>query len=378
MKMIKKEYMIRFVTPAFLGDAEQKGAWRTPPFKALLRQWWRVLAAGHHAYDHEKVREEEGQLFGHAWLKADHSRTWAIKSRVLLRLAQWKGGTLGSWVYTDPKVNHPEAKRNVGAHLYLGYGPLTYLHGTNLKMKRAIRDGDLAMLQLGFPHKFGGSLRETLQLIHWFGTLGGRSRNGWGSFVLEGDGIVGYEALTQNNQLLKKISRPFSDCYEREWPHAVGKDDQGLLIWRTKSYKSWSEVMETLAKIKIDFRTVGLPFNRNQDAKAPRIDERHIVAYPVTHHGVEGWCETDKRAKLVIDRRGNLKQKERLANQIRFKVAHEGEKYFGIIYHLPCKIPSELSKKLSRDDRTWITAKERNIWLKVHQQLDNNPLISRI
>ncbi len=40
--MQKLTYEVRFTTPAFLGNAEQKGQWRTPPFKALLRQWWRV------------------------------------------------------------------------------------------------------------------------------------------------------------------------------------------------------------------------------------------------------------------------------------------------------------------------------------------------
>ncbi len=29
--MNKLEYTVRFVTPAFLGNAEQKGQWRTPP-----------------------------------------------------------------------------------------------------------------------------------------------------------------------------------------------------------------------------------------------------------------------------------------------------------------------------------------------------------
>jgi CRISPR/Cas system CMR-associated protein Cmr1 (group 7 of RAMP superfamily) len=34
-------YLIRFVAPAFLGNADQDGQWRTPSIKALLRQWWR-------------------------------------------------------------------------------------------------------------------------------------------------------------------------------------------------------------------------------------------------------------------------------------------------------------------------------------------------
>ena len=35
-------YTLSFTTPAFLGNASQQAQWRTPPVKALLRQWWRV------------------------------------------------------------------------------------------------------------------------------------------------------------------------------------------------------------------------------------------------------------------------------------------------------------------------------------------------
>ena len=43
--MRKLEYQVTFNTPAFLGNADQQAQWRTPPFKALLRQWWRVVHA---------------------------------------------------------------------------------------------------------------------------------------------------------------------------------------------------------------------------------------------------------------------------------------------------------------------------------------------
>ncbi len=36
-------YQLRFQTPAFLGNAQQQAQWRTPPIKALLRQWWQGL-----------------------------------------------------------------------------------------------------------------------------------------------------------------------------------------------------------------------------------------------------------------------------------------------------------------------------------------------
>ena len=63
-----QSYTVRLITPAFLGNAEQRGAWRTPPFKALLRQWWRVAIAQKYNYDYQPLRQVEGELFGHAWL----------------------------------------------------------------------------------------------------------------------------------------------------------------------------------------------------------------------------------------------------------------------------------------------------------------------
>lgn len=55
---------VRFLTPAFLGNAEQDGQWRTPPFKALLRQWWRVAVAQELKYDVDAIRRREADLFG--------------------------------------------------------------------------------------------------------------------------------------------------------------------------------------------------------------------------------------------------------------------------------------------------------------------------
>ncbi len=53
--MRQMKYRIEFLTPAFLGNAEQSGQWRAPPFKALLRQWWRVVWAQRHRFK-EKTR----------------------------------------------------------------------------------------------------------------------------------------------------------------------------------------------------------------------------------------------------------------------------------------------------------------------------------
>lgn len=37
--MKQVSYAVKFITPAFLGNADASFQWRTLPFKALLRQW---------------------------------------------------------------------------------------------------------------------------------------------------------------------------------------------------------------------------------------------------------------------------------------------------------------------------------------------------
>ena len=45
MTMRELTYQVSFNTPTFLGNAEQQDQWRTPTFKAMLRQWWRMVKA---------------------------------------------------------------------------------------------------------------------------------------------------------------------------------------------------------------------------------------------------------------------------------------------------------------------------------------------
>lgn len=123
----EKEFKICLNAPAFLGDADQKGVWRTPPIKAMLREWWRVAAAPEQGYRHEQLRQNEGKLFGNAWLDDDFS-----KSLVRLALEHWHAGKMTA-LDNDPKVTHPEVKFPVGSQLYLGYGPLIFQQGVKLK-----------------------------------------------------------------------------------------------------------------------------------------------------------------------------------------------------------------------------------------------------
>ncbi len=363
--MVKQQYTVSFVTPAFLGDAEQNGAWRTPPFKALLRKWWRVAAAKDYGYNHERLREMEGQLFGNAWIENNFS-----KSQVRLRLDQWGEGKLkkATWLGKDEKVDHPEVTNKkgeampVGAELYLGYGPLNYdniQRKTVLKANAAIQESDSVELRLAYPNS-QAMLADVMQLIDWFGTVGGRSRNGWGSLLLEGNKLRGLGSLKQTDPLLNELARPLDQCLGCTWPHAIGKDKGRLLIWTSKKpHETWREAMVELAKTKIEFRT-NLIFIKSKG----KLDQRHVLAYPVTNHSVNEW-EKYKVAWSSGTRNG------RLANQLRFKVTKNAEgKYIGLVYHLPCGIPHELLNVLGAADRTWIVGQQLDVWRSVHGILD--------
>jgi CRISPR-associated protein Cmr1 len=334
-----KTLTLEFSTPAFLGNAEQSGAWRTPPIKALLRQWWRMAYASQLNFqlDVSTLRQEEAILFGHA------DNDGANRSLVRLRLERWDGGKLARAQWQAlAKTDHPEVKNRstgkpqlVGSDLYLGYGPLEFAGGqTQLKKNAAIQAGESAGFRLACPERQGALLEQALGLMDRYGTLGGRSRNGWGSFSL---------TPTDNTPLTGTLPlRNWKECLDRDWPHAIGSDEKGALIWQTHPQTDWKRVMVELAKLKIGLRT---QFAFTTGRNAPKTEARHWLSYPVTNHTVANWGN-------------NL----RLPNSLRFKVRPVGNGQFaGVIFHVPCLPPSAF-----HPDRGDIEA----VWQRVHPFLD--------
>lgn len=337
-------YTLTFLTPAFLGDAEQSGRWRTPPVKALLRQWWRVVYAADHGFavDVDAMRREEGLLFGNAWLShrengreiSDHR-----KSLVRLRLDKWKPGELTSWNGLEqPTITHPEVERTkykVGPHAYLGYGPLDGRSGTRLneKVKTVVNVGEGATLSLAMPDGDAPRIQRALWLMDRYGTLGGRSRNGWGSFTLT--------PINETPQLDGQVPlREWKDCLDRDWPHAIGKDKNGPLIWQTAEiYDDWKSLMRDLAIVKIGLRTQFV--FPNTAPPHPRPLERHWLAYPITRHTTK-----------------DFDRNVRLPNSLRFKVRrvpNEPKKLVAVIFHLPLFPPSEFRPVRPAIEHTWQT-----------------------
>lgn len=371
MSMQKLEYQVRFVTPAFLGNAEQKAQWRTPPFKALLRQWWRIVKSPQVGYDVNDLRKEEARLFGSA---SDTSGSASVKSKVFVRLDSWKNGTLSQWPATD-KVHHPEVGDrgvNIGADLYLGYGPLTFegsrgtvlgtVRGTGVKRTAINLSAETARLIVRVPEEHLQELLETMQMVACFGALGSRSRNGWGSLEIDSANVETPrpKPLTRSNLEQWKVCRSVEDCLKVDcWPHAIGADGKGPLVWKTTQSSDWRSIVKVLAEIKIKFRTQ-FSFSGGAGSSPSR---RHILAYPVTHHLIDGWG-----------------QQGRLANQLRFRVGKTtSSQVEGILFHLPCRVPDELIRELrSESERKFIRENELNVWQAVHHVLDKEEEATRL
>lgn len=337
--MRQVHYTLQFHTPAFLGNAEQSGQWRTPPFKAQLRQWWRVAFAASRQFrvNIEEMRLAEGRLFGNAWLEDNFS-----KSKVRIRLVHWHKGQLDSWnMLEQGKVDHDEAEksgRKVGPHAYLAYGPLDGKNGTQFspKVNAAIQSGERNTFSLAFEEDHADLLEQALTLMDQFGTVGGRSRNGWGSYSLQP--CAGTSALPAFTP-----TRLWTDALTLDWPHAIGTgtDTNGPLVWRTRPFPNWQALMKELATIKIGLRT---QFKFPQKQPDGLIHERHWLSYPVTRHTVRAWNNA------------------RLPNSLRFKIrpAANGQ-LVGVIFHMPCLPPPSF-----KPDPKAITA----VWQKVHTFLD--------
>ena len=359
-------YQLRFQTPAFLGNASQQGQWRTPPFKALLRQWWRVAVAQQVRYNPQALRRQEALLFGHAWLENDCTidadgtsrKTAARQSAIRIRLSHWNMGKLSSWSGLEQgSIHHPEAEKSkyqVGPHAYLGYGPLDGRGGTQFSKKEGtvIQAGDTAIFNLAVPSEHAPAIQTALWLMDRYGTLGGRSRNGWGSLSLQ---PVDEGAAALDGQLGSQLAMPWQDALQRDWPHAIGTDAQGALVWQTTAFDDWKKLMQELARTKIALRTQrAFEFTTGKDAPAP--EARHWLSYPVTNHSVRSWG-------------GNA----RLPNSLRFKVRPapgNPQQLVGVIFHVPCLPPPAFQPDTRAIERVWQT---------VHAFLDVQPaLLHRI
>lgn len=326
---IKLPLKVKVLTPMFLGGADQNAELRSAPFKAALRYWWRIAKGG---MDTDQLLHEETELFGGVSESPLKSRvSVSIKGDVNIIIP--KSGK-------QKKIAHPEAekaKHKVDGPGYLaGMGHYDFKKGFK---KKAIAAGQVFELLVQYPSEHSKIIENALWLLNRFGSIGARSRNGFGSFYFENfnDRDMNCLSVVNFKVALRKDMNPY--------PHCLTGDELGLTLWKlpgTNQY-DYDSLMRDLAELYIRLRTI--PFFKFKNAGP---GNRHLLGYPIMNHSIKEWGGNGGR----------------LPSQLRLMVKPDGkDRLNGFILHLAHSLP---------DDKRWFPnlSSQEEIWKEVHGFLD--------
>lgn len=355
---------VEFVTPCFLGGADGNAEIRTAPFKNLLRRWWRIANGN---LSPEELWKQESRLFGstekdpdiveeNKRLPRDKRKPETFgKSKVELKIVDKTRCNIVDIRenprirFPDETIHHPEADQPImGFETYLGMGPI---FGREYK-KKYIRENSTVTFSLKIPNDKNVIfyIIKTLTLIDLFGGVGSRSRNGWGSVLIKEVSINNRNAALLSKgrvyEDLKDWRQAFANDEIKEYPFYLGKDRNGILCWESiEDFSHWSDAMYFLADAYMHLKT---HFTLSEENKRNnRLDKRHLLGYPITHHNVA------------------LNDWERLPSQLLLKVIKiTSRKYKAQIFHLPSAIPLTWDKDSAGSSQL-------GIWQEVHAFLDN-------
>ncbi len=166
-----------FITPALIHGADtSKIELRSAPIKAALRYWWRVLYGSAYLFpanNPEKLFERESEIFGST---KGASR---VKLFLLSNQTQLKDQPVGDFLALGKNIEAVHAhNRQINILQYLSYGTQRQNDGT----ARALTTDSPFTFQLHVDKKYSDQVFAALYALSCFGGLGGKARNGFGSF----------------------------------------------------------------------------------------------------------------------------------------------------------------------------------------------------
>lgn len=312
-------FTIEFVTPTFLGGADGNAEIRTAPFKNLIRRWWRIVNGN---LSPVELWEKESHLFG-------STEKGFGASNIRLQLDNSK-----SKVDISDASIFPKSSQGMNLASYIGYGPVT-----NRSVKKYIKPSSKISFVLAIPKNEREDFIQVLSFIHHFGTIGSRSRNGWGSLAIHSDSSFQLYSLDRVYSLAKDWKNGFLETKPKKYPSYLGKDEKGVLCWQTQQRATWKDSLQDLAENYKDLRS------------SIRFGQRFILGYPVTKHLIREW--------------------NRLPSQLVLKVIKPSANQFvGIFLHIPNSIP--LNWDLANSALSEIQA-----WQNIHSVLDSMRTLSR-
>jgi CRISPR-associated protein Cmr1 len=312
----------KVLTPMFLGGANnQQAHLSAAPFKAALRYWWRVSGV-HDTEDPKSLFEQESSFFGAANQEFGKS---PVQVRIGAEMPPQP--SQDAFKYT---ATVGEGKTSVPALLYLANIGLLKRSRGELAAERPYFPVDSSFqVHLSFPSNLLEQLMPALSCFQQLGSVGGRSRNAWGSLE-----------VTPSSSLGKTpVPKAWEHLMRQDFPTGLGTDGR-LLCWSQapRKARTWESTMYELAKLYTQLR--GQSFMKEKVASS-RFKGKHLLGSPIK--GGPG---------------------ARSASALRFTLRKRGENLVPIIVHVPCQNPAITPV----DVQSQIA-----VWKQVHHFLDQAP-----
>jgi len=191
----KLEFELEFITPAFIGGAfnEEEVELRPASLIGSLRYWFRNLL-GTITDNVDAIYKLEEELFG------SQQKAGAVKVKV---------SAIAFKIKKD--FNHLEEKE-LEALSYIGFGNILKKKG-NYIIRPYLDLGSKFQITFLVPKKYEDLFVSFLYLYNFLGSLGGRSRRGWGNFILKPIGGLKEEFKNLDWEVFNK--EPLGEIYER-------------------------------------------------------------------------------------------------------------------------------------------------------------------
>ena len=302
-------FTVEFVTPCFLGGADGNAELRVAPFKNLLRRWWRIANG---KLSPEELWKKESRLFGstekdpdiiefnRGKSKSEQKPESFGKSKVDLEIEQ-------SNVHFSTELEKSELKK----FLYLGYGPV---QAKTSDTKKYIKADSSIEIKLTIPNNEINMMINVLTLINLFGTIGSRSRKGFGSILISPKPVNEEGGFNLCN--LKRLREELPHLHEgianlcedrKNYPYYLACDEKGMCCWNTSQKSSYNEVLEDMTNI---YKNIVVTVKKQSSGRT-----------------ILGSATEIKNTEI-----------KRIPSPLLMKVVKQGEKYSGRILHLAYNI----------------------------------------
>jgi CRISPR-associated protein Cmr1 len=264
VEIIKATY--RVVTPMFISGADQsKAELRLPSIKGALRFWWRALAWGRLNGDLVKIRQEENELFGST--DKEFGQAGVLMK---MKLVDSVDSFRESQDAKDWKIKDWQS--------YVGYGLVK-----TRKIREYIKPGLRFCICLSAKSQEDlQAIEKPLKALGLLGSLGGRSRKGWGSINLQSlEGAVNWSAPTTLKAYQNELDNLISN-YEKPPIYTAFSSETKMELGKVQ--RSAEEAHKYLATIYKDAIRHGYNQREREQFGLPRQRNNQRRASPVFLH----------------------------------------------------------------------------------------------